>query len=107
MISGNYVPEFKGASHALPDGMHMNADYPFMLPRISRVTPSTVTIVGRNGVTETCKIHRRGGIESFTLKQSGTYERLFHRGPTEFIFRAFKDTNSQIAPFVDKGENGS
>ena len=90
-LIGKYVDTFAEATHALPDGMHMNADYPFMLPPIVSKDGKTVTIKGRDGKTATAKIMRvvGGSREFFVLAQSSTFERLFHRKPTPFTFYPF------------------
>jgi hypothetical protein len=91
MISGQYVKTFAEASHALPQGMHMNADYPFMLPTIKSVTESTVTVIGRGGVAATATIIRRAGKEYFDYSQSSTFEEIYGRAPQSFRFHPFKD----------------
>lgn len=55
-VCGRYVKTFAEASHALPQGMHMNADYPFMIPAITKIEGDQVTISGSLGATETFTI---------------------------------------------------
>jgi hypothetical protein len=93
-ISGQYVKTFAEATHALPDGMHMNADYPFMLPKIVERTETTITIEGRGGARETLAIKRREGTEFAHLAQSSAFERIYGRPPTRFRMNPFKATES-------------
>ena len=90
-ISGTYVRTFDEATHALPDGMHMNADYPFMLPKIVGREAGSITIEGRGGAKETLPIHRdtKGG-EFCELAQSSAFERLYRRSPKMFKLLPFK-----------------
>jgi hypothetical protein len=89
-IVGKWVGTFAEATHALPIGMHMSADYPFMLPKIVGRGPGTITIQGRDGVaTLEIRTDKRG--EFCTLKQSSTFERMFRRRPTAFRLEPFKD----------------
>lgn len=91
-LSGRYVSTFAKASHALPEGMHMSADYPFMLPRIVAFDGQKVTIEGRGGVTETFTIVKsRAGQESGQILQSSSFEELFDRKPQRFTMLPFKD----------------
>jgi hypothetical protein len=91
-VSGKYVGTFVDATHALPDGMHMSADYPFMLPKIVDRTAGTITIQGRRGVKETLSIrHDARGREFCELAQSSTFERLYNRPPTTFKLLPFKE----------------
>jgi hypothetical protein len=91
---GAYVRTFDDATHALPDGMHMNADYPFMLPKIVSRETGTITIEGRGGETKTLPIQRdANGREFCELAQSSAFERLYHRPPTKFKLLPFKGEN--------------
>jgi hypothetical protein len=97
MVVGNYVKTFAEASHALPDGMHMNADYPLMIPRIESLDGKTIRIKADRYPYETfeAKIQKgRDGREFCTIAQSSTFESLFHRKPTRFRFDPFKDQNT-------------
>lgn len=93
-LCGRYVRTFAEATHALPDGMHMNADYPFMLPTISKIDGDTVTVVGRRGETATAQIKQGRLGEFFELAQSSTFERFYGRRPTTFRFLPFRDENT-------------
>lgn len=95
-VSGKYVATFAEASHALPEGMHMNADYPLMLPPISRLTDKDVTLRGRDGEV-TAKIVRRNGKEYCKIAQSSSFEALFSRRPQTFTFHPFKDERTPAA----------
>jgi hypothetical protein len=90
-LIGKYVPTFAEATHALPEGMSMNADYPFMLPKIDTIAGDSITVVGRGGQTATATITRRRGRESFELAQESTFESLFGRRPTTFTFLPFRE----------------
>jgi hypothetical protein len=94
-VSGNYVKTFAEASHALPASMHMNADYPFMLPRIINIENDMVTIE-ESGKQATFKILRRPGrtYEFGYIRQSSSFERLFYRKPQLFEMHPFKDRNT-------------
>lgn len=95
-LIGTYVSTFAEATHALPDGMSMNADYPFMLPKIQHTDDATITILGRYGRTATLTIQRDHDGDFATLVQSSTYEKVFHRKPTKFRLMPFraKETSS-------------
>jgi hypothetical protein len=97
MISGNYVARFAEASHALPQGMHLNADYPFMLPRIAKIEAGTVTIE-EGGKSTTFEIVRRGDREVGFIEQSSSFERIFGRRAQRFEMQPFKDRST---PAVD------
>lgn len=92
-ICGKYVSTFAEASHALPDGMHMNADYPFMLPAIKSADGKQVTILSSRGDPQeaTVKIIRRDGREHAYIEQSSTFERIYKRKPARFKLLPFKD----------------
>ncbi len=92
MLSGKYSDTFKNATHALPDGMHMNADYPFMLPKIVRKDSSQVTLQGHGGAEVTAPIRRRNGREFCFIEQKSTFERIYNRKPTRF----------KCFPFIDE-----
>lgn len=107
MVSGNYVKTFAEASHALPNDMHMNADYPFMLPKIESISEGTVTIIGRGGVRGTGKIEVRKGREFFRLGQKSSYESMYSLPETVFEFLPFKDRSCDAispAPAERKAE---
>lgn len=94
-VMGKYVDRFALASHALPAGMHMDSDYPFMIPRIESFDGTTITIVSdRDGSKASAPVRFKDGKQYFTLKQSSTYERLFGRKPASFTFHPFKDEQS-------------
>lgn len=95
MLSGRYADTFEHATHALPEGMHMNADYPFMLPSIKEKTKKTITLVGSGGEEVTIPIRRRKGKEFCFIEQSSSFERLFGRKPTKFRCHPFIDENSK------------
>lgn len=97
MISGRYVKTFAEASHALPDGMHMNADYPFMLPKIDRIEGDRIFLTGSRGEVASFEIQGKGAREFGFLSQSSTFEKLFHRRPTVFKMQPFKDDNTPVA----------
>lgn len=90
-LSGKYVRTFADATHALPDGMHMNADYPFMLPRIIDRDAKTITIEGRRGQQETLPIKHDHAGEFCELHQSSSFERMMGQTPTKFRLLPFKD----------------
>jgi hypothetical protein len=75
--------------------MHMDADYPFMLPKILAYDGKTVTIEGSDGTSETfiARRRRKTGMYGW-LKQSSSFEKLFNRPPQRFEMRPFKDDNS-------------
>ena len=108
-VSGHYVTEFAAASHALPEGMHMNADYPFMLPAIVRVVGRRVTIRADapsrlhagEAAEQTVDIQKHRGREFFTLSQSSTWERLFKKPPSPYRFYPFKDFATPAAGVTD------
>lgn len=96
-LVGVYVDTFAEATHALPQGMHMNADYPFKLPAITgRAFDSksaSIIIRGARGETATCVIkHDKAGREFCTIEQSSTFERLYGRKPHKFKLLPFKET---------------
>ncbi len=91
-VSGRYVPCFQDATHALPEGMSMNADYPFMLPKIVERGDDTITIAGRGGALATAQIQKTPrGTEYVEIAQSSSFERLYGRRPTRFKLFPFKD----------------
>ncbi len=95
-VSGKYVNTFVEATRALPDGMHMNADYPFRLPKIVDRTAGTITIEGRRGAKKTLSIRQdRQGREFCELEQSSSFERLCNRPPTTFKLLPFKEEKRQ------------
>jgi hypothetical protein len=93
-IVGKYVKTFAEASHALPEGMHMNADYPFMLPPIVALNDEFVNLRG-SGVCAASPIYKRGDQEFCVVNQRSSFEKLFHRKPQRFEFFPFKDENTE------------
>jgi hypothetical protein len=91
MVSGKYVKSFCEASHVLPENMHMNADYPLMLPKIEKLENGIVTLSGDDQKEYSAKIIKRNGQEYCRIAQSSLFERIFHRKPTMFMFYPFKD----------------
>lgn len=98
MVSGKYVQTFAEATHALPEGMHMNADYPFKLPAIVRTDGKQVTLRGSGGVETTAAIKRKhgDGREYCDIEQSSTFEKIYRRQPTLFRCYPFKDEHTEI-----------
>jgi len=91
-MMGAYARTFAEATHALAEGMPMNADYPFKTPTIVSCTEQTVTIEGRDGARETLAIRRDAqGREFAELEQASTFERLYRRPPTKFKLHPFKE----------------
>lgn len=94
-VSGHYVKTFAEASHALPSGMHMNADYPFMIPPIVSISEGInriVTIRGERDLTVSFVIRRRRGLGEYGyIEQSSSFEQIFNRKPTRFRMLPFKD----------------
>ena len=98
-LMGKYVKTFREASHALPDGMHMNADYPFMLPPIVAIENRGkdgrfVTLKGRDGTAEFAVRTDAKGMERCCVVQSSTFETLFGRPPKAFWCHPFKDEDT-------------
>ena len=89
-LVGQYVRTFVEATHALPEGMHMSADYPFMLPKIQHADGETITILGRYGRTATLTIERDRDGDFATLAQSSTFEKIARRKPTKFRLKPFR-----------------
>lgn len=91
-VVGKFVKRFSEASHALPIGMRMNADYPFMTPEIIAYDGKTVTVKGSPGHTASFVARRRAGAGMYgVLKQTSSFERIFNRQPKRFEMRPFKD----------------
>lgn len=92
-LCGKWVNTFREASHALPNGMHMNSDYPFMLPKIKSLDGRQLTILSSRGDPQeaTVTIVTRGGREFAYIEQSSTFERVYRRKPTRFKLLPFKD----------------
>lgn len=88
-VSGKYVDTFAEATHALPNGMHMNSNYPFMLPRIARTGDGKVTLISSSGDEQECRIVVQNGVETCSLKQSSTYELIFKQPPSTWVFYPF------------------
>lgn len=80
-MTGQYVRTFAEATHALPDGMHMNADYPFMLPRIRGINDGKITIIGDRGRTATVA----------HIEQSSSFELMSGRKPKRFRLLPFRE----------------
>ena len=93
-ICGKYVNTFLEASHALPEGMHMNADYPFKLPSIIAADSEFVNLRGSNGEAMTAPIERKNGREYCVIYQKSTFEVLYGRKPQKFVCYPFKDENT-------------
>lgn len=93
-LMGNYVKTFAEASHALPEGMHMNADYPFMLPPIMKLVGRDVVLQG-NGTDGRFRIMRReDGREYCVITQSSSFEKMFGKPPAKFKAYPFKDEHT-------------
>jgi hypothetical protein len=92
-VSGHYVGTFAEASHALPERMSMNADYPFMLPRVVAITATSITLEGRGGQQQRVAIRRNGERECCYITQKSSYERFVveRKRGTRFCFYPFKD----------------
>lgn len=106
MISGNYVRKFVDASHALPDGMPLGSDYPFILPRIVAVEGKCVVIRSDDGrVTQSAKVRKSKGRGQYCeFRQSSTFEKMFRRPPRFFRFWPFKDEGTVA---VGEGQAGT
>lgn len=89
-LIGTYVSLFAEATHAIPEEMHMNADYPFMWSKIQHADAETVTILGRYGRTATIVIERDQRGDFATLAQSSTFEKIYRKRPTKFRFVPFR-----------------
>lgn len=90
-VIGKYVRTFAEATHALPQGMHMNADYPFKLPRIVGRDASAITIA-EGGKMETLTVKRGRDGDYCWLEQSSSFERWMGHKPTKFRLMPFKAT---------------
>ena len=91
MLSGRYVATSKEATHALPEGMHMDSDYPYMLPEVRGVTAKSLTLIADRAVkTVELKIRRYKGREWVEYSQKSSFEHSFCRQPTKFRFYPFK-----------------
>ncbi len=90
MLRGNYVAKFEDASHAIPEGMHMNADYPFKLPTIKSITGKEMIITDKGNET-TVTIKNMNGKQVAYVKQSSSLERMFKYKPARFKLHPFKD----------------
>lgn len=94
-VAGQYVRRFcDGATHALPQGMSMNANYPFMLPRVELVvrgkkTRAVLVSGDRRSPALDIKVGDDGQ-EYCTFAQSSHYETIFHKKPTRFRFFPFR-----------------
>lgn len=95
MVIGKYVKTFKEASHALPDGMSMNADYPFMIPAIRKIDGRDVVLCGRFGDGQFRIVtRRRDGQQYCVIAQSSTYEKIYRKPPAKFRAYPFKDEHT-------------
>lgn len=94
-LIGKYVDTFDEATHALPDGMHMNADYPFKLPAIVARDADSVTLQGRNGETVTVPIQEYRGKPCCYVEQSSTYEMIFRQPPHRFRCWPFREDSDR------------
>lgn len=92
-LIGRYVETFAEATHALPQGMHMNADYPFMLPKITAKDGKSITIVGRRGETATVPIRRDARGEYSAIAQCSSFEVIYNRKPKRFRLLPFREEN--------------
>jgi hypothetical protein len=75
--------------------MHMNADYPLMLPRITERTATTITLAGRDGPVTLTIRRRRDGREFARYAQKSAFEIAFRRPATSFDFEPFKDERTE------------
>ena len=108
MVSGRYVKTFAEASHALPNGMHMNSDYPLMLPKISYITKKEVVIHDHFGKEYRALIRKHNGSEVCYISMVSSFERIFRRDkPTKYRFEPFKDTNTAPAELRADGSGGN
>jgi hypothetical protein len=71
--------------------MHMNADYPFKLPRVVRLEGDDVVLDGCDGEGRFKIIRGKDGREYCVISQSSSFETLFGRPPTKFKAYPFKD----------------
>jgi len=99
MISGQYVKTFAEASHALPDGLSLDSDYPLKLPKIEKIEDGKVFL--RSDIYYDDEHEYSGKIvkgkngEYFKIAQSSSFERLMRKKPTVFTFLPFKDKNTE------------
>lgn len=94
-LSGTYVKTFAEASHALPQGMHMNADYPLMLAPIISVTHGDVTLRDSRGVDHVARIYCGGTGQFCEISQSSSFETMMGKRPHSFKFFPFLDEKSK------------
>lgn len=78
----------------MPEGMHMNADYPFMLPRIQKLEGRDVILNGRDGDGRFRVITRSDGVQYCVIAQESTFEKIYRRKPTKFKAYPFKDNDT-------------
>jgi hypothetical protein len=105
LIRGKYVAKFTEATHALPEGMHMNADYPFKLPRITRVAAGKVTIAD-GPASATFRIvadPKRRGYECCYIEQSSSFEAMTKRPAKRFKCMPFRDELTSSDPADQSG----
>jgi hypothetical protein len=99
-VQGKYVPTFAEASHALLDGMHMNADYPFMIPKVKGVNGGYVVLADRMVDGRFKIVKSKDGREHCVVAQKSTFENLYRKPPKKFKAYPFKDENT---PSVAQG----
>lgn len=97
MISGQYVKTFAEASHALPQDLPLDSDYPLKLPPIAKIEDGKVFL--RSGGIDndeySGKIVRGKNGEYCKIAQSSSFEHICGREPTVFKFLPFKDENTE------------
>ena len=93
-VCGKYVRQFAEASHALPDDMPMNADYPFMLPAILKLAGRDVILRGRRPDGRFRIMRLPDGREYCVITQSSSFEKMFGRPPAKFKAYPFKDEDT-------------
>lgn len=94
MLAGQYVKTFAEATHALPQGMHMNADYPFKLPKCRVVDGMVELTPDRGGEPVRLKIRHGRRCQFVIHAQKSTFESAFGRKAAEFRFLPFRDEKS-------------
>ncbi|WP_165228421.1 hypothetical protein [Aquisphaera insulae] len=72
----------------------MNADYPFMLPRIVKLEGNEVVLEGRDGEGRFKITRGKDGREYCVIAQSSSFEKMFRRPPTKFKAYPFKDEHT-------------
>lgn len=100
MISGRYVKTFAEATHALPQGLHLNADYPFKVPKC-RVIGRMLELTPDGGGEPVTLLIRHGKRGQFVKHaQKSTFENVFGRKATEFRFLPFRDERTSVPGLV-------